>query len=63
MSRAVDKMGLTTLNRILTRLVFRTMLIPSAYSRVEFEQMLAQAPFSHVEIAGDGFGFEITMTK
>lgn len=62
-SRAVDKMGLSAVNRILTKVVFRTMLIRNAYSRAEFEQMLAQTEFSHVEISGDGMGFEITMTK
>ena len=62
-SRAVDKMGLSAVNRVLTKVVFRTFLIRSAYSRAEFEQMLAQTAFSHVEISGDGLGFEITMTK
>ena len=62
-SRAVDKMGLSTVNRAVTKVVFRTMLIPSAYTRAEFEQMLSQTAFSHVEIAGEGIGFEITMTK
>ena len=62
-SRAVDKMGLSTVNRLLTKVVFRTFLIRNAYSRVEFEQMLAQTAFSRVEIYGDGMGFEITMTK
>jgi ubiquinone/menaquinone biosynthesis C-methylase UbiE len=62
-SRAVDKMGLSAVNRILTKVVFRTVLIRSAYSRAEFEQMLAQTAFSRTEISGDGFGFEITMTK
>jgi len=62
-SLAVDKMGLSPVNRVLTKLAFKTVLIRSAYSRAEFEQMLAQTAFSHVEIAGDGFGFEITMTK
>jgi len=62
-SRAVDKMGLSTVNRVLTKLAFRTMLIRTAYSRTEFEQMLAQTAFSQVEISGDGLGFEITMRK
>lgn len=62
-SRAVDKMGLSAVNRLLTKVVFRTFLIRSAYSRAEFEQMLAQTAFSNLEIAGDGLGFEITMTK
>ena len=62
-SRAIDKMGLTTVNRILTKLTFKTFLIRSAYTRVEFEQMLAQTAFRKTEIASDGMGFEITMTK
>jgi ubiquinone/menaquinone biosynthesis C-methylase UbiE len=62
-SRAVDEMGLTTLNRLLTKMVFRTMLIRSAYTRAEFEQMLAQTEFAQVEIDEQGMGFEITMRK
>lgn len=62
-SRAVDKMGLKTINRFLTKMAFKTMLIKSAYTRAEFEQMLAHTKFSEVDIAGDGIGFEITMKK
>jgi ubiquinone/menaquinone biosynthesis C-methylase UbiE len=62
-SRAVDEMGLSTVNRLITKAVFRRMLIPSAYTREEFEQMLKQTEFSSVEINGDGMGFEIRMTK
>lgn len=62
-SHALDKMGLSTVNRFLTKMAFRTMLIRSAYTRAEFEQMLAQARFAHVDIAEDGIGFEITMRK
>jgi ubiquinone/menaquinone biosynthesis C-methylase UbiE len=62
-SRAVDEMGLTTVNRLLTKMAFRTMLIRSAYTRAEFEQMLAQTEFARVEIIEEGMGFEITMRK
>jgi len=62
-SRAVDKMGLSTVNRILTKLTFKTLLIPRAYTRAEFEQMLVQVGFTQVAIAGDGMGLEISMTK
>ncbi|HEY6488580.1 MAG: class I SAM-dependent methyltransferase [Terracidiphilus sp.] len=62
-SHAIDKMELSTLNRFLTKMAFRTMLIRSAYTRAEFEQMFAQAEFKQVEIAEDGMGFEITMRK
>lgn len=62
-SRAIDEMGLTTVNRILTKLTFKAFLIRSAYSRAEFEKMLAQTAFRKTEIVADGMGFEITMTK
>jgi ubiquinone/menaquinone biosynthesis C-methylase UbiE len=62
-SRHVDGMGLSTVNRVLTKLAFRTMLLKSAYTREQFQQMLAQTEFGSVEIAEDGIGFEIWMTK
>jgi ubiquinone/menaquinone biosynthesis C-methylase UbiE len=62
-SRAVDGMGLSWFNRILTKLVFRTMLIRSAYTKQEFEEMIWEASFSKVEINEDGVGFEIWLTK
>ena len=62
-SRYVDSMGLSTMNRIMTKLVFRTTLIRSAYTRRQFQQMLAQAGFSKTEILESEIGFEITMTK
>jgi ubiquinone/menaquinone biosynthesis C-methylase UbiE len=62
-SRHVDGMGLSTVNRVLTKLAFRTMLLKSAYTREQFQQMLTQTEFSNVEIAEDGIGFEIWMTK
>jgi len=62
-SRAVDEMGLTTVNRLLTKMAFRTMLIRSAYTRAEFEQMLAETEFAQAEIVEEGMGFEITMRK
>jgi ubiquinone/menaquinone biosynthesis C-methylase UbiE len=62
-SHAIDKMELSTVNRFLTKMAFKTMLIRTAYTRAEFEQMFAQTRFAHVDIVGDGMGFEITMRK
>ncbi len=63
LGRAVDGMGLSTFNRILTRLAFRTMLLKRAYTRQQFGQMLAQTEFARVEIAENGLGLEISMRK
>ncbi len=62
-SHHVDGMGLSTFNRMMTKLAFKGMLIKSAYTKEEFEQMLAQAKFSKVDIAEDEMGLEISMTK
>lgn len=59
----VEGMGLNTVNKVLTKLTFRTMLLKSAYTRAQFEYMLAQAGVSGVSIREEGVGFEISMTK
>jgi ubiquinone/menaquinone biosynthesis C-methylase UbiE len=59
----VNGMGLGAVNKVLTKLVFRTMLLKSAYTREHFQHMLAQANFRSVDIQALGIGFEISMTK
>jgi ubiquinone/menaquinone biosynthesis C-methylase UbiE len=59
----IDAMGLSTVNRILTRLVFKTMLLKRAYTREQFQEMLWEVNFSNVEINEDAMGFEIWLTK
>ena len=59
----VEGMGLNVFNKILTKLAFRTMLLKSAYTREQFQQMLAQANFRHADIRESGIGFEISMKK
>jgi len=63
MNRHVDAMGLSAVNKIMTKLTFRFMLIKSAYTKEQFQQMLAQASFSRVDIQEVDIGFEILMTK
>jgi ubiquinone/menaquinone biosynthesis C-methylase UbiE len=62
-NRHVDAMGLSAVNRILTKLVFRHMLLKNAYTRQQFQQMLAQASFRSVDIREVDIGFEISMRK
>jgi ubiquinone/menaquinone biosynthesis C-methylase UbiE len=62
-SRQVDGMGLSMMNRILTKLAFKTMLLKRAYTKQQFQQMLAETKFEKVEIIETGFGLEISMTK
>jgi len=60
---AVNDMDLNFANRMVTKLIFRTMLLRRAYSRQEFKQLLAQTGFRHVDIQEADIGFEISMTK
>jgi ubiquinone/menaquinone biosynthesis C-methylase UbiE len=59
----VNSMGLSIFNRIMTRLAFRTVLVKSAYTRDQFQQMIAQTEFGKVEISEAPIGLEIAMTK
>jgi len=59
----VDGMGLGPINKMLTKLTFRTMLLKSAYTKEQFRYMLAQTNFRSVDIQESGIGFEISMTK
>jgi ubiquinone/menaquinone biosynthesis C-methylase UbiE len=62
-NRHVDGMHLSLFNRLLTKLAFRGMLLKRAYTKEQFEQMLAQTEFSRVDIEESDIGLEISMTK
>jgi ubiquinone/menaquinone biosynthesis C-methylase UbiE len=59
----VEGMGLNPVNKALTKLAFRTMLLKSAYTKEQFRYMLSQAKFQRADIRESGIGFEISMTK
>ena len=62
-SHHVDGMGLSWFNRIMTKMAFKGMLLKSAYTKEEFEEMLARTEFSRVNIEEAELGLEISMTK
>lgn len=59
----VDTMGLSAVNRVITKLTFRWMLLKSAYAREHFEQMLAKTAFGQFEVIESGIGLEVWMAK
>jgi ubiquinone/menaquinone biosynthesis C-methylase UbiE len=61
--RAVDGMSLSGFNKALTKLIFRHFLLRSAYTRAQFEHMLAEANCSRFEINQQGIGFEVSVWK
>jgi ubiquinone/menaquinone biosynthesis C-methylase UbiE len=62
-NREVEGMRLGAVNKVLTKLAFRTILLKSAYAKPQFQQMLAQANFRSIDIREAGIGFEISMMK
>jgi ubiquinone/menaquinone biosynthesis C-methylase UbiE len=62
-NQAVDGMGLGRVNRILTKFIFRFLLLKRAYSKSDFESLVAQTAFRTVEIRADLIGLEIEMGK
>jgi ubiquinone/menaquinone biosynthesis C-methylase UbiE len=62
-SRAVDAMGLNAVNRTITKLTFRFMLLRNAYAREHIDRMLAQTQFMGKDFVESGIGFEIRLTK
>jgi ubiquinone/menaquinone biosynthesis C-methylase UbiE len=61
--KGIDEMKLSWFNGLLTKLAFRTMLIKSAYTKEEFQQMIWEANFTDVKIEENYMGLEITMTR
>lgn len=59
----VDGMGLTWLNRLLTRWTFRHMLLKTAYTREALQRLVAASPFDDYAIRQDGIGFELRLAK
>ena len=62
-SQAVDEMRLGTVNTILTKLTFRFMLLKRAYTRTQFEQMLADTEFGSIKIKEDRLGLEVLLER
>jgi len=60
---AVDSMGLGSVNRFITKLTFRFMLLKRAYTRKEFEQLLSLTKFGPVEITEDLIGLELRLHR
>lgn len=59
----VDKMDLSLASSIMTKLTFRWMLIPRAYTKEQFRKFIAESGFEKSDIHEQPLGFEITLVK
>ncbi|HZD48403.1 MAG TPA: methyltransferase domain-containing protein [Silvibacterium sp.] len=62
-STYVDKMGMSVLNGLFTKFIFRFMLIRRAYTVPQFKDMLARVPFSRTWIEANEVGLEAWFEK
>jgi hypothetical protein len=60
---AVGAMGLSWINRWLTRLTFRHLLLKRAYAPHDMRQMATETPFGGCAIALDPIGMEVTLLR
>ena len=59
----VNGIGIGRINRWMTLLTFRFMLLKRAYTRDEIEQMLAKVPFRRTEVHEVAIGMEVWFEK
>jgi ubiquinone/menaquinone biosynthesis C-methylase UbiE len=61
--QAANSMNAGAVNRAIVYLTFRFMLLRRAYTKAEFEGMIAQTGFSRVEIRENLIGLEVLVAK
>ena len=61
--QAVDAMKVGAVNRMITKLTFRFMLLKRAYTKAEFETLISNTKFHRAEIREDLLGLEILLSK
>jgi ubiquinone/menaquinone biosynthesis C-methylase UbiE len=61
--QAVDAMNLGAVNRVITKMTFRFMLLKRAYTKQEFEELISATEFDGIEIRDGLIGLEIWLTK
>ena len=62
-AEAVENMHLGPVNRVLTKLTFRFMLLKRAYTRNDFERFLSETKFTNLDIQEGPIGFELSMQR
>lgn len=62
-SHAVDNMHLGIVNRAVTKLTFRFMLLKRAYTVAELQQLIARTPFATGDFRESPIGFEVELEK
>ena len=59
----VQHMGLSRLNALMTKWIFKHMLIKRAYTQEQFRDMVAATPFKACDIKANPLGLEVSLLK
>jgi ubiquinone/menaquinone biosynthesis C-methylase UbiE len=59
----VAAMGLGRINSLLTKWIFKYMLLKRAYSEERFRSMASETPFEACEVRADPIGLEVALAK
>jgi ubiquinone/menaquinone biosynthesis C-methylase UbiE len=62
-NEAINNMKLGAVNGVITKFTFRCMLLKRAYTKSEFEKMIARTNFRDVQIRENLIGLEILLSK
>jgi ubiquinone/menaquinone biosynthesis C-methylase UbiE len=60
---AVNNMGMSRVNALITKWTFRLMLLKTAYTQEQIRQFVSQTSFRQCDIRQDGIGIEIWLRK
>jgi ubiquinone/menaquinone biosynthesis C-methylase UbiE len=63
MQREVDQMGLGTLDRWMTKWIFKTTLMKSAYGVDAMQELIARTPFNRGDLSVRGMSLEVWLRK
>jgi ubiquinone/menaquinone biosynthesis C-methylase UbiE len=63
LNQAIDTWGLSLFDRILTKFSFQFLVRKEAYTKDQFQMMLAQTKFSRVEVEQNGIDIDVSMWK
>jgi ubiquinone/menaquinone biosynthesis C-methylase UbiE len=61
--RHIERMGMSRINRLMTKWTFQNMLLKSAYTVSEMEAIVSQTPFHRCSVEKDDIGFTVWLEK
>jgi ubiquinone/menaquinone biosynthesis C-methylase UbiE len=62
-NKHVDNMGLSKINTLITKFVFKSTLIKRAYTEAQFRDMASRSKFKTARIEKDDIGLEVVLKK